>query len=69
MWTWVFYWDWVLREDLACALDESMRDAHAIWVGHAPAAVDNEGGSAAGLNLDTACFVDNDVVNDNVEGP
>ena len=53
--TWVFYWDRMLREDLACALDESMRDAHAIRVGHVPAAVDDEGGSAAGLNLDAAC--------------
>ena len=32
-----------------------MRDAHAIRVGHIPAVVDDEGGSAAGLNLDAAC--------------
>ena len=51
MWTWVFYWDWMLT----CALGKSMRDAHAIRVGHIPAVVDDEGGSAAGLNLDAAC--------------
>ena len=49
--TWFFCWNQVLREDLACTLDESMRDVHAIRVGHVPAVVDDVGEGEGGGDI------------------